>query len=123
MNLNSVAEKCQEFHIKGEKLCQESLQDPTLFQLLLRLKCVPNHNPESYKWCWEPISTEMNGACILLFFGGQHELFQPEVAWSGAAEYQRLSDGGDVRHPYARCYREAMKVTMHVNFCEESSWH
>ena len=47
----------------------------------------------------------------------------PEVTWSGAAEYQRLSDGGDVRHPYARCYREAMKVTMHVKFREESSWH
>ena len=60
------------------------------------------------------------GYVALLFFGGQHELFQPEVTWSGAAEYQRLSDGGDVRHPYARCYREAMKVTMHVKFRENS---
>lgn len=47
MNLNSVVGKMSRiniFNIKGEKLCQESLQDPTLLQilLLLRVKCVPN---------------------------------------------------------------------------------
>ncbi len=33
----------------------------------------------------------------------------PQVTWSGTAEYQRLSDGGDVRHPLEQ--REAMEMT------------
>ena len=112
MNLDSVAPMSR-IDIKGERLCQEILSGSKPAWITVKSEISSESHPQypTILFWRKPVT-----ACILPYFslGGfiaieqlfnvnsfnaQHELCQPEVAWSGAAEYQRLSDGGDVRHP------------------------